>query len=351
MLLYIAATYQVVSTVLIVEREEVGKVHGAQRAVYYLGEVLTPAKQRYPHHQKLAYVVWMIARKLRHYFAENPIIVVTEAPLKNILTNPDATGRVCQWAIELAPHNITYVNRTAIKSQVLPNLFVDWMQSQTPVAPDTSGFWTMYFDGSKRNMGAGAGVVLVSPQGDKMKYVLRMNFPLLTNNEAEYETLLHGMHMEKACGATRLEIYGDSNLVVQQSINLCDVVSDNMVAYREMYRLMEGKFERCELKHIGRASNEEADTLANIGSTSSAIPDGVFYEVINQRSVKVKPPASPTQLTTDSGAAPEAAGENVTIGPSQQVLLIGPVWTRPFLAYLLRQELPEDPAEARCIAR
>ena len=64
-------------------------------------------------------------------------------------------------------------------------------------------------------------------------------------------------------------------------MNPCDAVSDNMVVYREMYRLMEGKFEGCELKHIGRASNEEADTLANIGSTCSAIPDGVFYEVIN----------------------------------------------------------------------
>ena len=163
MLLYIAATYQVVSTMLVVECEEAGKVHDSQRPVYYLSEVLTPAKQRYPHHQKLAYAVWMMAHKLRHYFAEHPIIVVTEAPLKNILTNPDATGRVSQWSIELAPHDITYINRTAIKSQVLPNFFVDWIQSQTPAAPDTSGSWTMYFDGSKRNMGAGAGVVLISP--------------------------------------------------------------------------------------------------------------------------------------------------------------------------------------------
>ena len=57
MLLYIAATMQVVSTVLVVERQEAGKVHGVQRPVYYLSEVLTPAKQRYPHHQKLAYAV------------------------------------------------------------------------------------------------------------------------------------------------------------------------------------------------------------------------------------------------------------------------------------------------------
>jgi ribonuclease HI len=55
----------------------------------------------------------------------------------------------------------------------------------------------MYFDGSKRIQGAGAGIVLISPQGDKLKYVLRMSFPQASNNEAEYEALLHGMKMEK----------------------------------------------------------------------------------------------------------------------------------------------------------
>jgi ribonuclease HI len=45
-------------------------------------------------------------------------------------------------------------------------------------------------------------VVLISPQGDKLKYVLRMSFPQASNNEAEYEDLLHGMKMAKAYGAT-----------------------------------------------------------------------------------------------------------------------------------------------------
>ena len=356
LLLYIAATYQVVSTVLVVERAEEGKIHGVQRPVYYLSEVLSPAKQRYPQYQKLAYAVWMTARKLRHYFMEHPIIVVTDAPLKNILNNPEATGRVSQWAIELSPRDITYVNRKAIKSQVIPDFLVDWIQAQTPAVPDTSGTWTMHFDGSKRENGAGAGVILTSPRGDKLKYVLRMNFPKATNNEAEYEALIHGMRMAKACGATRLDIYGDSKLVVKQTMNEYDAVSDNMVAYHDLYNRMEGNFDGCELKHIGRESNEEADTLANIGSKSLPIPDGVFYEVINQRSVKIK---APKQSSTDSGAeagsqAPEEKEEhddNVIKGPIQQVLLVEPIWTQPFLAYLLRQELPEDAAEARRIVR
>jgi ribonuclease HI len=62
-----------------------------------------------------------------------------------------------------------------------------------------------------------------------------MNISLSTNNEAEYGALLHGMRMAKACGATRLEIYEDSNLVVQQSMKLCDAVSDNMIAYHQIY--------------------------------------------------------------------------------------------------------------------
>jgi hypothetical protein len=94
LLLYIAATHQVISTVLVVERSEEGKVHGIQRPVYFINEVLSPTKQRYPHYQKLAYSVFTTARKLRQYFAVHPIILVNEAPLSNILNNPSATGRV-----------------------------------------------------------------------------------------------------------------------------------------------------------------------------------------------------------------------------------------------------------------
>jgi hypothetical protein len=65
LLLYMAATHQVVRTVLVVERSEEGKAHGVQRPVYFLSEVLSLSKQHYPHYQKLAYSVFTIARKLR----------------------------------------------------------------------------------------------------------------------------------------------------------------------------------------------------------------------------------------------------------------------------------------------
>jgi hypothetical protein len=139
----------------------------------------------------------------------HPIIVVNEAPLSNILNNPSATGCVSLWGIELSPLDITYEKRKAIKSQVLPDITAEWLELQNTGPPDLSSVWTMYFDRSKRVQGIGAGVVLISPQGDKLKYVLRMSFPQASNNEAEYEALLYGMKMAKACRATRLKIFGD----------------------------------------------------------------------------------------------------------------------------------------------
>jgi ribonuclease HI len=237
----------------------------------------------------------------------HPIIVVNEAPLSNILNNPEATGRVSLLGIELSPLDITYEKRKAIKSQVLPDFTAEWLELQNTGPPDLSSVCTMYFDGSKRVQGAGVGVVLISPQGDKLKYVLRMSFPQASNNKAEYEAMLHGMKTAKACGATRLKIFRDSNLVVQQVMNRCDAISDNMTAYRNLYYYLEGTFDGCEVSHISRASNEEADNLANIGSQCLPISPGVFWEEIVERSIKdskTSGPGEPSQhVTAGSGAS------------------------------------------------
>ena len=92
----------------------------------------------------------------------------------------------------------------------------------------------------RTNEGACAGVILISPKGDKLRYVLQMGFERPSNNEAEYEALIHGMRMAKSLGCTRLMIYGDSKLVVEQTMKACDALADNMIAYRDLYNMMEG---------------------------------------------------------------------------------------------------------------
>ena len=119
MLLYIAATHQVVSAVLVVEQETDGHKFPLQRPVYYVSTVLTPCKSRYPHYQKIAYAVFMASRKLRHYFQECSITVAMEVPLNDIINNRDATGRIAKWAIELLPFDITYKPQRADRKSVV----------------------------------------------------------------------------------------------------------------------------------------------------------------------------------------------------------------------------------------
>jgi hypothetical protein len=92
MLLYMAATNRVVSIVIMVERKEEAQEYGIHRPMYYVSEVLTESKQRYPHYQKLVYGVFLASRKLRHYFYDHKITVVSKAPLKDIINNSNATG-------------------------------------------------------------------------------------------------------------------------------------------------------------------------------------------------------------------------------------------------------------------
>jgi hypothetical protein len=73
---YVAATTQVVSTIILVERTEEGHTLPVQRTVYYISEVLSETKARYPQIQKLLYVVVLARRKLRHYFEAHPVTVV-----------------------------------------------------------------------------------------------------------------------------------------------------------------------------------------------------------------------------------------------------------------------------------
>ena len=84
-----------------------------------------------------------------------------------------------------------------------------------------------------------------------------------------------------------------------------ETISDNMIAYRDLYDKLEASFDSCELRHIGRGSNEEADELANIGSTRAPIPPGVFLEQINERSIKI-----PCKVPKDLGAATKDSSQN-----------------------------------------
>src|SRR5438128_12538426 len=128
----------------------------------------------------------------------------------------------------------------------------------------------MYFDGSLMIEGAGAGIVLTSPTGERLKYVLQLHFPA-SNNVAEYEALLHGLRIAISLGIRRLAVRGDSELVVNQVQKEYSCTSTKMLAYCQEVQKLEGTFARLELTHVVRNNKNEDDELEKIGSKWNSV--------------------------------------------------------------------------------
>jgi dsDNA-binding SOS-regulon protein len=132
LLLYLAATTHVVNSAIIVERQEDGHAYQVQRPVYFVNDVLSESKEHYQPVQKILYAVLITSPKLRHYFQEYSVSIITDYPLGDILRNQDATGRISKWAVELGSLNIDFNPRTAIKSQALVDFMAEWRENQLP---------------------------------------------------------------------------------------------------------------------------------------------------------------------------------------------------------------------------
>jgi ribonuclease HI len=181
--------------------------------------------------------------------------------------------------------------------------------------------------------GSGAGVVLTSPQGDKLSYVLQIHFTT-TNNVAEYEALLHSLLIAKGLGITHIVCYGDSDLVAQQVSGTWDAKDPNMAAYRATVDKMASCFIGYEVHDIKRAENDAADALSHLGSSRKTVPPDVFLDHLDVPSIK------------------GVHEEYLEIADSPlQVMVVTPDWTIPFLDYLVKGELPDDEITRRQIVR
>jgi ribonuclease HI len=183
----------------------------------------------------------------------------------------------------------------------------------------------MYFDGSLNLEGAGAGVLLISPTGEQLMYVLQI-FWKVSNNEAEYEALLHGLRLAASLGTKRLLVYGDSAVVINQVNKSWDCNKENMNAYCLEVRKLENKFYGLEFHHVVR-ENVAADVLSKLGSTCAQVPAGVFIHELHAPSIP-----EPAPPTTDPVHPP--AG--------QEVMMIDVDWRQPFIDYLSEQKVPSD---------
>src|SRR3989337_1191278 len=142
----------------------------------------------------------------------------------------------------------------------------------------------MYFDGSKMLAGLGAGVILTSPMGDTVRYVLQILYTD-SNNAAEYKALLHGLRMAVSMGIQCLEVRGDSNLAISQINGDFDAKDPKMMAYRDAVLKILARFEGLEFHHVDLDSNQAADILARMGAKRDPVPPNTFVERLFKPSV------------------------------------------------------------------
>ena len=98
--LYIAISQVAVSAALVREEER------SQWPIYFISRAFRGAEERYPRMEKLAFALVTAARKLKPYFQAHTIIVLTDQPLKRVMSSPEAVGRMALWAIELSEFDI-----------------------------------------------------------------------------------------------------------------------------------------------------------------------------------------------------------------------------------------------------
>jgi ribonuclease HI len=199
----------------------------------------------------------------------------------------------------------------------------------------------MYFDGALNLEGAGTGVLLISLEGDQLKYVLQIHYKA-SNNDAEYEALIHRLCIVVSLGNKRLLALGDSKVVIEQVNKEWDYVKYTMDAYCAEIHKLEGHIEGIEFQHVPRNNNMVADVLSKLGSRRALVPAGVIAQDLRKPSIKLLDPDNP-----------EAPQHNQAPAPPHDVLMSEKEddWRKPFIDFILYQLVPDDKVECERITR
>ncbi|GKV02764.1 hypothetical protein SLEP1_g15159 [Rubroshorea leprosula] len=244
--LYIAMSIEAISVALV--REDGNK----QEPVHYVGKVLQGAETRYKPLEKLAYAAGFIAELSKEEKA------VMQAPPIDVPSKRKAP-------------------ESKKPTKNLPSNLV----------------WNLYVDGSSNAVGSGAGIILISPEGETFECALKFNSEA-SNSRAKHKALLEGLRLAKAARVEYLRIYSDSQLIVNQGY---------------------------ELSQVRRSENLKANAMAKLASIGLGV--------------------SRVEVYIGTLSSPSMEMENALPTQEEQS------WVDPILTFLKSGILPEDEKEAK----
>nr|GEY65947.1 reverse transcriptase domain-containing protein [Tanacetum cinerariifolium] len=300
LIMYLSATHGAISSVLLTER---GRI---QTPVYFISRVLQGLELNYSPMEKLVLSLVFAAKRLRRYFQAHPIAIITDQPIKQVMSRPDAAGRLQEWSIMLGEHNITYRPRTYISHGDLRRTM------------DAVHGWLVVCRWVRR------GTHIDKHRRGRIHLRAKVQFAA-SNNEAEYEALIAGLQIVTQMGVKNIQENVDSKLVANQVLGTYVAKEDNMIKYLEIANGLVSGFKTFSISQVLRCKNKKADALSKIASTSFAhLSKQVLVEVLKTKSI---------------------TGKEVTAVIEEE----GPTWMTELVNYLKEGTLPGDEKEARKI--
>ncbi|GJS47076.1 reverse transcriptase domain-containing protein [Tanacetum coccineum] len=226
LIIYLVPAKEAINAVLMTERE------GKQIPVYFVSRALRGPEINYNLMEKLMLALLSASRRLKRYFQAHTIVVITDQPIKQLLSNSEISGRMLKWKFELEGYDIQYRPRASIKGQILA-------------------------ENVRRKNPRIAGLILTNPEGVEFTYAMRFRFEA-TNNEAEYEALIAAKE-------------------------------SGMVQYLEKVKGLTSNFKEFSIKQVPRSENKKADALSKIASTSFAhLSKQVLVEELKEKFINEK---------------------------------------------------------------
>nr|XP_004253471.1 uncharacterized protein LOC101253576 [Solanum lycopersicum] len=262
------------------------------------------------------------------------------------MSKPVLSDRLARWYLQFQQFEIVYIPQKSVKGQALADFLADhpipndW--ELTDEFPDEDAMlievqppWKMYFDGAAHRGGAGAGVVFITSQEE----ILPFSFTLkqcCSNNVAEYQALILGLEMAVDMKQLHLEVFGDSQLVINQLLGSYEVKKPELRPYHDYAQKLIRWLRDVTLQHVRRTENKKADALATLASTLT-LPDQTQVTVCQKWIV---PPSNEEEYIENKldhiVAIVEAAKED---------------WRQPIIDYLCYGILPENPRRRTNIRR